>query len=139
MILRLHRDSLTLLNCIAGQERYRAITSAHYRGAVGALLVYDVTKEKTFESVMRWMEELKYHAEPDIVIMLVGNKTDLVDKNPSLRRVPREDAKKFADENGLLFEEASAITSQNVTDVFERLLQGKRMQVVEYMDRSVEM
>mmetsp|Transcript_6109 Transcript_6109/g.5458 ORF Transcript_6109/g.5458 Transcript_6109/m.5458 type:complete len:212 (+) Transcript_6109:63-698(+) len=107
----------------AGQERYRAITSAHYRRAVGALLVYDVTKEKTFESVTRWMEELKYHAEPDIVIMLVGNKIDLVEKSQGLRKVSREDAKKVADEHQMLFEESSAITSQNVNDVFERLLQ----------------
>ena len=88
-------------------------------------MVYDVTKEKTFESVTRWMEELKYHAEPDIVIMLVGNKIDLVEKSQGLRKVSREDAKKVADEHQMLFEESSAITSQNVNDVFERLLQGK--------------
>jgi Rab family protein len=107
----------------AGQERYRAITSAHYRRAVGALLVYDVTKDKTFESVTKWMEELKYHAEPDIVIMLVGNKVDLCDKNPGMRKVRKEEAQRFADEHKLLFEEASAVTSQNVNDVFEKLLQ----------------
>jgi len=71
------------------------------------------------------MEELKYHAEPDIVIMLVGNKVDLVDKNPSLRKVSREEARKLAQEHQMLFEETSAVTAQNVTDVFERLLQGK--------------
>ena len=98
---------------------------SHYRRAVGALLVYDVTKEKSFESVTKWMEELKYHAEPDIVIMLVGNKVDLVDKNPSLRKVSREEARKLAQEHQMLFEETSAVTAQNVTDVFERLLQGK--------------
>jgi small GTP-binding protein len=58
----------------AGQERYRAITSAYYRGAVGALLVYDISKQSTFENVDRWLKELKDHAESNIVIMLVGNK-----------------------------------------------------------------
>eukprot|EP00331_Platyophrya_macrostoma_P028921 CAMPEP_0176461902 /NCGR_PEP_ID=MMETSP0127-20121128/34933_1 /TAXON_ID=938130 /ORGANISM="Platyophrya macrostoma, Strain WH" /LENGTH=217 /DNA_ID=CAMNT_0017853687 /DNA_START=29 /DNA_END=682 /DNA_ORIENTATION=+ len=107
----------------AGQERYRAITSAHYRKAVGALLVYDVTKEKTFENVSKWMEELKASAEPDLVIMLVGNKIDLCDNNPSIRKVKTEDAKKFAAANDILFCEASAITSHNVSDAFENLLQ----------------
>jgi Rab family protein len=107
----------------AGQERYRAITSAHYRKALGALVVYDVTKEKTFDNVIRWVEELKYHAEPDIVIVLVGNKVDLVERNPSLRKVSKEYARKLADEYQMLFEETSAITSENVNDVFEKLLQ----------------
>ena len=69
----------------AGQERYRAITSAHYRRAVGALLVYDITNEKSFIATKRWMEELRDHAEPDIVIMLVGNKVDLADNKTDAR------------------------------------------------------
>jgi Rab family protein len=107
----------------AGQERYRAITSAHYRRAVGALLVYDVTNEKTFSAVKRWMEELKEHAEPDIVIMLVGNKIDLCDRNPEARKIPKEQGVKFANQYGLLFEETSAITVVKVKEAFERLLQ----------------
>jgi Ras-related protein Rab-11A len=61
----------------AGQERYRAITSAYYRGAVGALLVYDITKKQTFENINRWLRELRDHADSNIVIMMVGNKSDL--------------------------------------------------------------
>merc|ERR1712167_432823 len=62
----------------AGQERYRAITSAYYRGAVGALLVYDITKRSTFESVKTmWLDELRQNADANIIIMLVGNKKDL--------------------------------------------------------------
>ena len=71
----------------AGQERYYAIVSAHYRRAIGALLVYDVTNLKTFTSAKKWIQELKSKAEPDIVIMLVGNKIDLVDKSPEKREV----------------------------------------------------
>lgn len=62
---------------VAGQERYRAITSAYYRGAVGALLVYDITKQISYENTERWLKELRDHADPTIVIMLVGNKCDL--------------------------------------------------------------
>ncbi|OLQ02134.1 Ras-related protein Rab-11A [Symbiodinium microadriaticum] len=89
----------------AGQERYRAITSAHYRRAVGALLVYDITKPATFKSCQRWMEELRSNAEPDIVIMLVGNKVDLAEKNPGDRQVDFDAAADFASQQGLLFEE----------------------------------
>ncbi|CAK9044103.1 unnamed protein product [Durusdinium trenchii] len=107
----------------AGQERYRAITSAHYRRAVGALLVYDITREGTFKSCTKWMEELRQSAEPDIVIMLVGNKVDLVEKDPSLRQVYFDAAHEFAKLHGLIFEEASAVTSHNVKYIFEHLLQ----------------
>ena len=61
----------------AGQERYRAITSAYYRGAVGALVVYDITKEASFQNVEKWLSELRENATADITMMLVGNKTDL--------------------------------------------------------------
>ena len=81
----------------AGQERYRAITSAYYRGAVGALLVYDISKHSTYENVTRWLKELRDHADANIVIMLVGNKSDL----RHLRAVPTEEAKQFASESSL--------------------------------------
>lgn len=64
----------------------------YYRGAVGALLVYDISQQKTFESVERWLKELRDHADANIVIMLVGNKCDL----KHLRAVPTEDAKEFS-------------------------------------------
>ena len=68
----------------AGQERYRAITNAYYRGAVGALLVYDITQKHTFEAAGRWLKELRDHADHEVVVMLVGNKLDLAD----VRTVP---------------------------------------------------
>eukprot|EP00743_Colponemidia_sp_Colp-15_P000124 GILK01000142.1.p1 GENE.GILK01000142.1~~GILK01000142.1.p1 ORF type:complete len:234 (-),score=27.57 GILK01000142.1:187-834(-) len=107
----------------AGQERYRAITGAHYRRAVGALLVYDITKSASFDNAKKWMEELRSHAEPDIVIMLVGNKLDLAESNARARQVQTEVARSFAAQNNLFFEEASAVTSHNVKAVFEKLLQ----------------
>ncbi|XP_077455408.1 ras-related protein Rab-25b [Stigmatopora argus] len=102
----------------AGLERYRAITSAYYRGAVGALLVYDITKQLTYESVERWLKELFDHADPHIVVMLVGNKSDL----DSERSVPSEEAKDFADKNGLFFLETSALSSTNVEAAFNTVL-----------------
>ncbi|XP_019130744.1 ras-related protein Rab-25b [Larimichthys crocea] len=102
----------------AGLERYRAITSAYYRGAVGALLVYDITKHLTYDSVDRWLKELYDHADPHIVVMLVGNKTDL----ESERSVPTEEAQGFAEKNGLLFLETSALESTNVEAAFNNVL-----------------
>ncbi|KAJ2664187.1 Rab GTPase ypt31 [Coemansia sp. RSA 1200] len=102
----------------AGQERYRAITSAYYRGAVGALLVYDIAKHPTYENVTRWLKELRDHADSNIVIMLVGNKSDL----RHLRAVPTDEAKQFASENGLFFIETSALDASNVEDSFQKIL-----------------
>ncbi|KAJ2077605.1 Rab GTPase ypt31 [Coemansia sp. RSA 988] len=103
----------------AGQERYRAITSAYYRGAVGALLVYDIAKHPTYDNVTTWMKELRDHADSNIVIMLVGNKSDL----RHLRAVPTEDAKQFAAENGLFFIETSALDASNVEKSFTQILE----------------
>ena len=123
----------------AGQERYRAITSAYYRGAVGALLVYDISKHQTYENVTRWLKELRDHADSNIVIMLVGNKSDL----RHLRAVPTEEAKQFASmywhvrgwlwymltvtagENNLSFIETSALDASNVELAFQNILTGK--------------
>ncbi|KAF9234484.1 GTPase [Melanogaster broomeanus] len=102
----------------AGQERYRAITSAYYRGAVGALLVYDISKHATYVNVIRWLKELRDHADSNIVIMLVGNKSDL----KHLRAVPTEEAKNFATENELSFIETSALDASNVESAFQTTL-----------------
>jgi len=102
----------------AGQERYRAITSAYYRGAVGALLVYDIAKHATYVNVQRWLKELRDHADSNIVIMLVGNKSDL----KHLRAVPTEEAKNFSTENGLSFIETSALDASNVEAAFQNIL-----------------
>lgn len=131
----------------AGQERYRAITSAYYRGAVGALLVYDISKHQTYENVTRWLKELRDHADTNIVIMLVGNKNDL----RHLRAVPTEEAKQFASksiavspgceedgakadlvtcDNNLSFIETSALDATNVELAFQNILTGKSASLV---------
>ncbi|KAL7243669.1 hypothetical protein ACSBR1_015975 [Camellia fascicularis] len=102
----------------AGQERYRAITSAYYRGAVGALLVYEVTRHVAFENVKRWLKELRGHTDPNIVIMLGGNKADL----RHLRPVSTEDANAFAERENSFFMETSALESLNVENAFTEVL-----------------
>ncbi|KAL6273050.1 hypothetical protein ACE6H2_023742 [Prunus campanulata] len=97
---------------------YRAVTSAYYRGAVGAMLVYDMTKRQSFDHMARWLEELRGHADKNIVIMLIGNKCDL----GSLRAVPTEDAQEFAERENLFFMETSALEATNVETAFLMIL-----------------
>ncbi|CAA2973174.1 ras-related protein RABA4d-like [Olea europaea var. sylvestris] len=102
----------------AGQERYRAVTSAYYRGAVGAMLVYDMTKLQSFDHMASWLEELRGHADKNIVVMLIGNKCDL----GTLRAVPTEDAQEFAEKENLYFMETSALEETNVESAFMTIL-----------------
>ncbi|KAI3381778.1 hypothetical protein SNEBB_009948 [Seison nebaliae] len=103
----------------AGQERYRAITSAYYRGAVGALLVYDIAKRNSFENVDRWLNELKDHTDHRIVVMLVGNKSDL----KHLRATSTDEGKEYAAAHDLAFIETSALDASNVDLAFRKILQ----------------
>lgn len=107
----------------AGQEKYKSITSHHYRRAFGALLVYDVTRKGTFENSLKWYYELQKYAEKDCIIALVGNKIDLVNKNERKREVTREEGEFVAKQNQMLFFEASAKSNYNISDCFEELLQ----------------
>ncbi|KDP45261.1 hypothetical protein JCGZ_15126 [Jatropha curcas] len=99
----------------AGQERFRAVTSAYYRGAVGALIVYDITRRTSFDSVKRWLEELSTHCDTAVARMLVGNKCDL----ENIREVSVEEGKSLAEEESLFFMETSALDSTNVQTAFE--------------------
>ncbi|NP_001313159.1 ras-related protein Rab11A [Nicotiana tabacum] len=102
----------------AGQERYRAITSAYYRGAVGALLFYDITKRQTFDNVQRWLRELRDHRDSNIVIILAGNKSDL----KHLRAVSEQDDQALVKKEGLSFLETSALEALNVDKAFQTIL-----------------
>nr|XP_043621019.1 ras-related protein Rab2BV-like [Erigeron canadensis]XP_043621020.1 ras-related protein Rab2BV-like [Erigeron canadensis] len=102
----------------AGQERYRAITSAYYRGAVGALLVYDITKKPTFDSVQRWLHELRANADSNIVVLMAGNKSDL----NHLRAVAEQDGQSLAEKEGLSFLETSALEAVNIEKAFQTIL-----------------
>ena len=102
----------------AGQERYRAITSAYYRGAVGALLVYDITNHKSFENCERWLNELREHADAKIVIMLVGNKSDL----KQMRAVSKEEAMALSEKYALAYIETSALDASGVEIAFHKVL-----------------
>ena len=113
--IEMHRVKLQIWDT-AGQESFRSITRAYYRGAAGALLVYDITKKESFRNVGRWLEEARQNGNQNMTIMLIGNKSDLGEQ----RAVQREEGAKFAQDNGLIFQETSAKTAQNVEEAFLR-------------------
>jgi Ras-related protein Rab-2A len=97
-----------------GQESYRSITRSYYKSSTCAFIVYDITNKKSFVNVTSWLNECREMCFKDILICLVGNKTDLESK----RVVSKEEGKKFADENGLLFIETSAQDGTNIEELF---------------------
>eukprot|EP00389_Voromonas_pontica_P018591 GDKH01029258.1.p1 GENE.GDKH01029258.1~~GDKH01029258.1.p1 ORF type:complete len:217 (-),score=9.38 GDKH01029258.1:254-904(-) len=97
----------------AGQESFRSITRSYYRGAAGALLVYDISRRDTFRHLTRWLEEVRQNANPHMTIVLIGNKSDL-----ERREVQYEEGAEFARHHGLIFLETSAKTAQNVEEAF---------------------
>ncbi|CAL9769417.1 unnamed protein product, partial [Musa acuminata subsp. burmannicoides] len=98
----------------AGQESFRSITRSYYRGAAGALLVYDITRRETFNHVASWVEDARQHANATMTIMLIGNKCD----SAHSRAVSTEEGEQFTKEHGLIFMEASAKTAQIVEEAF---------------------
>ncbi|XP_016381286.1 ras-related protein Rab-3A-like [Sinocyclocheilus rhinocerous] len=102
----------------AGQERYRTITTAYYRGAMGFLLIYDITNQDSFNAVQDWATQIKTYSWDNAQVILVGNKCDLEDD----RLIPTEDSQRLAQELDFQFFEASAKDNINVKQVFECLV-----------------
>ena len=98
-----------------GQEMYRSLISNFYRNASLAMMVYSIDSKESFSHISTWLKEVKLQSHPDVKIILIGNKKDLEEK----RKVTYEEAKKFKEENQLLyFEETSAKTGINAKEVF---------------------
>jgi Ras-related protein Rab-11A len=104
----------------AGQERFRAISRSIYHGAKGAMLVYDITNQQSFDNIPNWLAELRVHVSATCSIFLIGNKCDL----EHLRAVKKDVADRFARDNGLSFLETSALEKTNVDKAFEWLVKS---------------
>ena len=95
----------------------------HYRAAVGALLVYDLTDRDSFEQLDHWLKELRDNCNEHCQVVLVANKVDLVNEEPNLRQVAFDEAQTYAEYNDLIFlGETSAKDNINIKEVFEQLL-----------------
>ena len=114
----------------AGHEAFQSITRTYYRGAAGALLVYDITRRDTYVHLIKWLSELKENAPKDITIILIGNKNDLENE----RQVSYEEGESFAKENGLLFLETSAKTANNIAEAFNL----SAMKILNNIPKNVE-
>ncbi|KAG9157861.1 hypothetical protein Leryth_000030 [Lithospermum erythrorhizon] len=118
----------------AGQERFRTITTAYYRGAMGILLVYDVTDESSFNNIRNWIRNIEQHASDNVNKILVGNKADM---DESKRAVPTAKGQALADEYGIKFFETSAKTNLNVEEVFFSIARDIKQRLAE-SDSKVE-
>ncbi|CAG9313664.1 unnamed protein product [Blepharisma stoltei] len=97
----------------AGQERFRTITQTYYKGAMGIILAYDCTEEKSFNNIRNWVQQIKMHANENVAKVLIGNKCDRPDK-----KISTEQGQALANELGIQFFETSAKTNINVNETF---------------------
>jgi len=104
----------------AGQERFHNITTSYYRGAMGIMLVYDITNAKSFDNIAKWLRNIDEHANEDVERMILGNKCDMEDK----RVISFERGQAIAKEHGLRFLETSAKTNINVETAFIQLAES---------------
>ncbi|MHA1862565.1 MAG: GTP-binding protein [Candidatus Thorarchaeota archaeon] len=112
-------DAQITLQCwdLAGQPRFEFVRQGFYRGSRGGLLLYDVTRRRTFLNIDKWKEEAFENTGREIPIVMVANKIDLVDD----RIVTQKDGKTYAKENGFIYVESSALTGENVEDAYVEL------------------
>ncbi|XP_051977929.1 ras-related protein Rab-3B-like isoform X2 [Xyrauchen texanus] len=119
----------------AGQERYRTITTAYYRGAMGFILMYDITNEESFNAVQDWATQIKTYSWDNAQVILVGNKCDMDEE----RVVPFEKGKHLADQLGFEYYEASSKENINVRQVFEHLVDIICVKMSERVDTDPSM
>ncbi|KAG8044751.1 hypothetical protein GUJ93_ZPchr0079g2776 [Zizania palustris] len=112
----------------AGQERFRTITTAYYRGAMGILLVYDVTDESSFNNIRNWIRNIEQHASDNVNKILIGNKADM---DESRRAVPSAKGQALADEYSIKFFETSAKMNLNVEQVFFSIARDIKQRLAE--------
>lgn len=104
----------------AGQERFRSLIPSYIRDSSVAVVVYDISSAKSFQNTRKWIDDVRGERGNDVIIVLVGNKTDLNDKREVTTAQGEEEAKK----NGLMFIETSAKVGHNVKQLFRRIAQA---------------
>jgi Ras-related protein Rab-8A len=111
----------------AGQERFRTITTAYYRGAMGILLVYDITNRGSFLNIQGWNGNIEQHASEGVNKILIGNKRDWTDQ----RKVTEEEGQELADELGVKFQETSAKANDGVEEAFFTLARDIKARLID--------
>lgn len=116
----------------AGQERFRTITTAYYRGAMGIMLVYDVSNTRSFENISNWIRNIEMHATQDVELMILGNKCDIADK----RQVTKERGEQLALQHSIKFMETSAKANINIEEAFVTLARDIKMKMEKRIEDS---
>lgn len=116
----------------AGQERFRTITTAYYRGAMGIMLVYDVSNLKSFENISNWIRNIEIHATQDVELMILGNKCDISDK----RQVSKEKGEQLALQHSIKFFETSAKAAINIEEAFVTLARDIKLKMEKRIEDS---
>ncbi|KAJ1922400.1 GTP-binding protein [Tieghemiomyces parasiticus] len=111
----------------AGQERFRTITTAYYRGAMGILLVYDVTDERSFNNIHNWIRNVEQYANEGVNRILVGNKCDMDEK----KVISKEQGQALAEEHQIRFLETSAKSNINVEEAFFSLARDIKKRLID--------
>lgn len=115
----------------AGQERFRTITTAYYRGAMGIMLVYDVSNVKSFDNISNWIRNIEMHATQDVELMILGNKCDVVEK-----RVSKERGEQLALQHSIKFLETSAKANINIEEAFTTLARDIKLKMEKRLESS---
>ena len=119
----------------AGQENFRSITRAYYKNCVCAMVVYDITNKKSFDNVQNWIKDVITNSPKTVLIILIWNKIDLIDK----RQVSFDDGQEFAINQGIIFMETSAKTGDGVEEIFKKSAQEIKKRIGEnYYDLNSE-
>lgn len=114
-VININNDKIKLqIWDTAGQETFRSISKLYYRNTICALLVFDITSNESFQTLESWYDDLKYNDNSDMLIILVGNKSDL----SSQRVISYDEALKFANDHNMKYYETSAKTDQNIDEIF---------------------
>ncbi|KAF9132193.1 GTP-binding protein [Mortierella sp. 14UC] len=111
----------------AGQERFRTITTVYYRGAMGILLVYDVTDERSFSNIRNWFSNIEQHASEGVNKILIGNKCDMPDK----KMISKDQGQALADEFGIKFLETSAKSNIGVEEAFYSIARDIKKRMID--------
>lgn len=101
----------------AGQERFKALIPSYLKNAHSIILTFDITAKSTFNSLSKWLQEIKDHVQDNVFIIVTGNKIDQKNK----RQVSQEEAEKFCNERGLSYVETSAITGDGIKKLFDMI------------------
>ena len=104
----------------AGQENFRSVTRAYYKASAVAMVVYDITKEETFEHIQAWLKDCKELAPRTVLLVLVGNKSDLEDQ----RVITKERGEYLAKENNMMFFETSALNGNGIEEAFKKSIEA---------------